>query len=170
MADELNYTSLAVPAVKGLSADYPNMTLWLNENLSPSKSQEFHKAGSQCLDSNKMFTGQLLGDFFKRGLHSLLFDPVPASVVKAAGTMGQQGTPKVPWFLYESIGDNLSPVGLTDRLYDLHCKNGAPIQYERNIADLSHFEEGFIGKFRGFDVRLKDFDQIRVSWRRQLAP
>jgi hypothetical protein len=147
MADELNYTSLAVPAVKGLSSDYPNMTVWLNENLASAKREEFGKAGSQCLGSNAMFTSKLLGDYFKRGRDSLLYDPVPASVIKAAGTMGQQHTPKIPWYLYESIGDNLSPVELTDKLFEKHCKNGARIQYERNIANLSHFEEGFIGKF-----------------------
>jgi hypothetical protein len=41
--------------------------------------------------------------------------------------MGWIGTPKVPMYIYESVGDDASPVALADYVVKKHCDNGARI-------------------------------------------
>ena len=41
--------------------------------------------------------------------------------------MGWIGTPKVPMYIYESIGDDASPVALADYVVKKHCDRGARI-------------------------------------------
>jgi hypothetical protein len=91
----------AIPAINGLANSYPNFTQWLNENLKESKASKFWMASKQCSMSNVIFLGDELGNYFKRGLKSFLNDPIPASVLKHGTVMGQSGTPKIPWYLYQ---------------------------------------------------------------------
>jgi len=137
---------LSPPAILGLSHDYANLSKWLDDNLVPSLASEFRMAEKQCFDSNeKMFGHQDLGKYFKRGYNSL-FDVVPNSVWTAASSMGQRATPQIPWYLYETIWDDASPVEVTDALADKYCRNGARILYERNsLVKMNHSQECIYG-------------------------
>jgi hypothetical protein len=97
---QLDQTQLAIPSINGLANGYPNLTQWLNENLKESKKEKFWMASKQCLLSNSIYYGEDIGNYFKRGLDSYMYDAVPNSVLDQAGTMGQIGTPTIPWYLY----------------------------------------------------------------------
>jgi hypothetical protein len=92
-----------IPAtVLGMSHDYANFTQWLKDNLVPQHAAEFRAAENQCFDSNNnQFTGMDMNRFFKNNYSSLLWDPIPKTVRDSTGIMGQRGTPKAPWYLYE---------------------------------------------------------------------
>jgi hypothetical protein len=87
----------------GISHDYPDLTTWLDANLIQNLTKEFKQVERQCFGSNSMYEKKKIGSYFKRGVDSILRDAVPVSVFKNAGLMGQRGTPKIPWFLYEVI-------------------------------------------------------------------
>jgi hypothetical protein len=93
------------------------------------------------------------GTYFKNGIKSLL-DEVPQSITRAVAVMGQRGTPKMPWYLYHSTNDTMSPVELTDKLAETHCASGASIYYERSDAGYDHLTEAIIG-FTGAFTWLK---------------
>lgn len=76
------------PALLGLSHDYPNMSTWIAEELIPETAAEFRKADSQCFDSNEaQFAYKDIGTYFKRGLNSIVNDPVPRSVMHSGGKL-----------------------------------------------------------------------------------
>jgi hypothetical protein len=121
----------ALPTLLGLAKDYKNLSDWLDVNLKPETKDFFNKADAQCYDSNwSDFTGKKIGSFLKNG-HTSLYEPVPSSVFKTTGQMGWLGTPKVPMYIYESIGDDASPVALADYVVKKHCDAGARITVRR---------------------------------------
>jgi hypothetical protein len=100
---EKDYLYLAIPAVLGLASSYPNLTRWLDENLIPEKKTDFYKAKTRCFDANSLDYGlrrESLGSYFKRGLQSFLYDPVPQSVLNSSGIASGKGRPTIPWYLY----------------------------------------------------------------------
>jgi len=136
-----NRTAYMPPALIGLSRDYKNISDWLDENLKPDKKELFWKAGNQCYDANwDLFAQMKVEDFFTRGLDALN-DAVPQSVLESASIMGNGGTPQIPMYVYETVGDDTSPVELADALLKKHCANGANIMYERNPKLLNHSSE-----------------------------
>jgi hypothetical protein len=114
------------PVMLGLSHDFANLSMWMNQSLVPENEAEYRKAEHHCFDSNSLYSYQDLGKYYKKGYNSLS-EPIPRSVVATAGTMGYRSTPTIPWYLYEALADDASPIDLTDRLYKKHCANGANI-------------------------------------------
>ncbi|KAF2663164.1 LIP-domain-containing protein [Microthyrium microscopicum] len=138
-----NDRSSFIPATLiGLSKDYKNLSMWLDENLIPEKAAELRKVESQCFDSNyNMFHSQDIGKYLKRGWDSI-FDPVPRSVFEVTGTSGQRATPKIPLYVSETVQDDVSPIAFTDALLKKWCDEGATILYERNdLFNMSHSQE-----------------------------
>lgn len=141
---------LSPPVMLGLSHDYKNMSDWLADNLVPEKEAEYRQGDKRCVDGNKNFTNTDMGLYMKRGYESI-HETIPQSVAFATGVMGLRATPKIPWYIYHSAADDVSPQNLTDRLYDIHCKNGADILYEKNPLPLNHRAEcvaGIAGAYR----------------------
>jgi len=147
----------ALPTILGLSKDYKNLSDWLESNLKPETKELFYKADAQCYDSNWAdFTGKKIGSFLKKG-HSSLYEEIPSSVFKHTGQMGWIGTPRVPMYIYESVGDDASPVALADYVVKKHCDNGARITYERTTKMLNHSQEmleGMPGAMRWVQDRM----------------
>ncbi|KAF2397903.1 LIP-domain-containing protein [Trichodelitschia bisporula] len=142
---------LGPPVILGLSHDYANLSSWLDDNLLPNRSAEYHMGERECIDGNTArFAKKNLGLFFRHGYRSI-FDEVPMSVVRSTGLMGERSTPTIPWYLYHAAGDDVSPQNLTDRVVQKHCANGADILYERNPLPLNHRYEcifGITGAYR----------------------
>lgn len=114
------------PVILGLSHDFANLSLWMNNSLVKSNEEEYRKAEHHCFDSNSLYSYQDLGKYYTKG-YGALQESIPRSVIASAGTMGNRATPTIPWYLYEALGDDASPIELTDRLYKKHCANGANI-------------------------------------------
>jgi hypothetical protein len=77
------------------------MSKWLDEYLLPEKKAEFMRGGEQCFDGNwDVFSGKLIGDYFKGGLPSLMGE-VPTSVWRATAEMAHAGKPSNPFYVYE---------------------------------------------------------------------
>jgi hypothetical protein len=73
--------------------------------------------------------------------------------------------------LRQSVHDVLAPAAQVWNLYEKHCKNGAKIEYQQNMVNVSHFEESFVGKYLPFAFlatvtnSLKGFDNA-FAWLR----
>jgi hypothetical protein len=48
--------------------------------------------------------------------------------------------------LRQAVHDKLAPAGPVWDLYQKHCNNGAQIEYQQNLVNVSHFEESLVGK------------------------
>jgi hypothetical protein len=134
----------------GLSHDYKNLSKWLDDNLIPEKAAAYRMGDKRCVDGNKNYSNTDMGSYMRRG-YSSIHDPVVQSVAFATGVMGLRATPKIPWYIYHAAADDVSPQNLTNRLYDIHCKNGANILYEKNPLPLNHRAEcvaGIAGAYR----------------------
>jgi len=141
-----NYAYLGIPTTLGLAHGYKNLSQWLNENLKPETKAEFMAAETQCFISNeKFYSNSSFDNYFKRGRQSLLSDEAPLAAIRAAGVLGNRSTPRVPWYLYGAVHDKLAPAGPVWDLYQKHCSNGARIEYQQNLVNVSHFEESFVG-------------------------
>lgn len=127
----------AVPAMLGISHDFKNLSEWIDANILPWRAEEFRKAETQCMGAKTDYGKGNIGQFFKRGLESILSDETPASIVRQVGVMGKRATPTAPWYLMETIADTLSPIKLTDKLVRQYCKNGADIYVSSVLCSLS---------------------------------
>jgi hypothetical protein len=72
------------PTLLGLAHDYPNMSKWIDDNLIPETASTFRIPEQSCFVNYYSFDGKDTGIYFKRGFKSI-FDPVPMSVIDAAG-------------------------------------------------------------------------------------
>jgi hypothetical protein len=70
---------------------------------------------------------------------SALSDLVASSIVapwllkmRSDNGLGQ-ATPKIPLYIYKSMGDEFSPVSETDALMNKYRKGGASVQYVRDV-------------------------------------
>ncbi|KAE9972124.1 hypothetical protein EG328_000189 [Venturia inaequalis] len=142
---------LSPPVILGLSHDYKNLSDYLTENLVPETAAAYRLGDQRCVDGNKNFTNTDMGKYYKKGYFASIHDPLFRSIASATGVQGLRSTPKIPWYIYHSAADDVSPQNLTDRIYDIHCKNGANILYEKNPLPLNHRSEcvaGLAGAFR----------------------
>lgn len=142
---------LSPPTMLGLSHDYNNLSNWLTENLIPQKAAVYRMGDKRCVDGNKNYTNTDMGQYYKKGYADSINNPIVKSVAFATGVQGLRSTPKIPWYIYHSAADDVSPQNLTDKLYDIHCKNGANILYEKNPLPLNHRSEcvaGIAGAYR----------------------
>jgi hypothetical protein len=46
----------------------------------------------------------------------------------------------------QAVQDKVAPAVPVWNLYQKHCNNGAQIEYQQNLVNVSHFEESFVGK------------------------
>ncbi|KAJ5591408.1 hypothetical protein N7450_005380 [Penicillium hetheringtonii] len=134
------YASLAYRGLYGMAKAYPNLTDWMNDNLLPSKSDEFYEIAGNC---NGKTTMEDLYSFFK-DKETSFEQVVPRSVFAWSGQMGVHGIPTAPLFIYKAVDDEISPIADTDYLIKMYCSNGVDIEYHRNLIG-NHETEGIIG-------------------------
>ncbi|KAH7061491.1 secretory lipase-domain-containing protein [Macrophomina phaseolina] len=139
------FAGLGFAGIIGLSRAYPNLTDYLEASLLPDKRDEFFERGSYCLVGNTLAgAGQDLYSYFSTG-EGALSDPVPASVLAAAGQMGVYGTPQMPLYIYHARGDEVSPSVETDEYVQQFCaQGGVTIEYYRNLFG-EHATEAILG-------------------------
>lgn len=156
------FVGLAPAGIMGLTQAYPALAAYVDANLVPSKAAEFKKASTQCLDTDITdYIFQDMYSYFTNG-ESLLYDPVPQSVLHATGQMGTHGTPQMPMFVYKAVGDEVSVIADTDALVKKLCSQGAQIQYVRDGLG-EHGTEAITGAGDAF-VFLKDrFDGVPAA-------
>ncbi|QDS76000.1 hypothetical protein FKW77_004607 [Venturia effusa] len=156
LVDEQSYVAgerafLSPPVLLGLAHDYKNLSDFINENLVPEKAAAYKAGEKRCVDGNKNFTNTDMNQYYKKDYAMILHDPFVSTVARATGIQGLRSTPKIPWYIYHAAADDVSPQNLTDKLYDIHCKNGANILYEKNPLPLNHRSEciaGLAGAYR----------------------
>lgn len=137
------FAGLAFSALYGLSKAYPNLTTWLNDNLIPSKKDQFYSIAGGCLSqASSAGANQDLYSFFTRG-KAASYDPVVVSVLQIATVMGQH-IPTIPLFIYKAVGDEISPVADTDEVVATYCSAGATVEYHRDVIG-EHISEAIFG-------------------------
>lgn len=126
------FAGLAFSGIAGLTRVWPNSTKWLNDNLIPSKADDFRRIAAQC-SNTRDGAGKNIGDYFKNGLASFN-EQIPQQLLTSNGLMGYHGTPLIPLYFYKAAGDEVSAVADTDTLYARLCSQGTTIQYDRNLV------------------------------------
>lgn len=126
----LTRDAVAGPAAfLGLANGFPDFADLLQRQLRPKTANEFRTLEGACLaDSQKIFTRKNIFKYFKDG-DDILQRPVYQSTVKTYGDMGNHGVPRMPLYFYKAIGDEVSPIRDTTKLYNEYCAKGARIQY-----------------------------------------
>jgi hypothetical protein len=132
-----------IPAgVLGLTHQYPELDAIVSQHILPEHREEFYKADSQCLgaNSNDFANKDIIGMFDDR---NLVYTNPTAARIMAENHLGQH-VPRIPMFVYKSIGDEISPVSETDSLVQSYCNGGATIQYLRD-QNSNHEKMAIIG-------------------------
>ncbi|QPG95518.1 hypothetical protein C2857_001050 [Epichloe festucae Fl1] len=124
------FAGLIPSGVLGLAAEY-DFDFLIDQHLLPRHRREFYGARDMCLAGDILaYAGRdVVGMFDDR---SLVYTHPVAVDILARNALGRRvpgaGT---PLYVYKAVGDEISPVGETDRLVDAYCAGGATVQYER---------------------------------------
>ncbi|GAB0136985.1 hypothetical protein EsDP_00005268 [Epichloe bromicola] len=124
------FAGLIPSGVLGLATQY-ELGPVLDQHLLPRHRKEFYRARDLCLPGAILaFAGRdVVGMFDDR---SLVYTHPLAVDVLARNALGRRVPPAgTPLYVYKAVGDEISPVGDTDRLVDAYCAGGATVQYER---------------------------------------
>ena len=137
------HSDLVPSGILGLSKAYSNLSSYVDENLVEATKPIFYSALDCYHEAN--FTYQNIFMYFKNNGTGLLSDPVPVSVLAAAGQMGRHGLPQVPLYFYKTQMDEVSPIADTDKLVSQYCGQGVKsLEYVRNAVG-DHTQEAVLG-------------------------
>ncbi|CAO3587365.1 unnamed protein product [Absidia cylindrospora] len=111
-----------IPAgIHGLSAQYPELSAYIDSVLKPEKKQTFQDAANSCLAPLVLqFAFQDLQDYVTRS--DYLNDPIATKVLEE-NIMGKVGTPKIPLFMYHSSHDEIVPFSPAEDMYNSWCSS-----------------------------------------------
>ncbi|KAJ5667128.1 hypothetical protein N7507_002992 [Penicillium longicatenatum] len=153
---------LAFSGIYGQSKAFPNMSVWLEENLLPEQTDEFYYIANGCLaQATSRGLGKNLYSFFRGGKAAFEMS-VPRSVFHWTGQLGLRGTPVSPLYIYKAVGDEISPVADTDELVAEYCADGARIEYLRDLVG-NHETEGIVGSAGALAWLKERLEGVEVS-------
>ncbi|KAJ6779769.1 hypothetical protein PWT90_10810 [Aphanocladium album] len=118
--------------VLGLASQYPEAASLLGEALKDDAKPLFYSPLQQCLAANaaKFAYKDVLGMFKDR---NFLLQNEKLVSISEDNSLGK-ATPSIPLFWYKSVMDEVSPVGDSDKLADQYCRDGASVEYVRDLA------------------------------------
>ena len=138
------YVGIAFGGLIGLSKAYPGLGSYVNDHLLQDRKASFLAFGKLCIEQLLANTTNLdLFSFFRNG-KKFLSDTIPSSILANEAQMGLHGVPKLPLFMYKAVGDQISPIGDTDDLYEKFCSEGVAVEYQKNLNG-DHFTEAILG-------------------------
>ncbi|CEJ81243.1 hypothetical protein VHEMI01383 [[Torrubiella] hemipterigena] len=125
------YAGLIPAGVLGLTHQYPELGPVVSQHVLPEHRADLYKAQEQCYgaNNNDYANVDIVGYFDDRQL--VYTNPVAVKILNE-NAHGHY-TPKIPLFMYKSVGDEISPIPDTDALVKQYCANGANIRYHRDI-------------------------------------
>lgn len=133
------FAGLIPSGIIGLTNQYPEMAVVVDEHLLPRFRDEFFAAKTQCYQANH-------DDFANKDIVGMFDSPEvfysnPTTVrILAENDLGHHA-PGFPLYVYKGLQDDISPYQETDALVDKYCKQGALVEYHRdqlsNHADLA---------------------------------
>ena len=90
------------------------------------------------------FENQSIYSYFVGGRADVAESPLLANILDSQYDLRLKGIPNAPVYAYKAIGDEFSPISVTDELMDQYCASGANVLYERNTIGehLSEFTNG----------------------------
>jgi hypothetical protein len=129
--DNTKFAGLGLGGLKGFSQEYSDVHDYVEKHLVSDKKDDFHKAGTLCLEplENKFSKVSIFSflDNEHEILHSESLKPIFHDNI-----MGKQ-TPKIPQFLYHSIRDEISPIENVDLLVKKYCSDGGNIEFHKDL-------------------------------------
>ncbi|KAA8570810.1 hypothetical protein MFRU_011g01350 [Monilinia fructicola] len=156
------FAGLIPAGVIGLTRAYPELKAYVDKHLIPSKASKFYKASNECLLGTALtYAYDDMFTYFDNG-HDVLMSSVPQHVLATTTQMGTRGTPKMPTFLYQAVGDEVSPIGVVDNLVSKLCSQGANIEYARNVHE-GHATEAIGGSAKAFQFLIDRFNGVPVT-------
>ncbi|PHH83419.1 hypothetical protein CDD82_1353 [Ophiocordyceps australis] len=118
--------------ILGLANEYPDLKLLVDQQLKPELKEKFYKPLSQCIVANGLeFAFQDILEYFENPMF-ILNNPIPTRVIDE-NNLGKS-TPRVPFYWYQGIKDEISPIQFTDELVSKYCSEGVSIEYLRQIG------------------------------------
>lgn len=135
------FAGLVPIGVLGLAAQYPEFAEAVKKHLKSESAEKFQMPLKQCLVANA-------ATFLFEDVLSMFDDPNiiytdPIARILEENALGK-ATPKIPFYWYHSVLDQVSPVKDTDALVGKYCDAGVSIKYERDIAS-EHGSHGVTG-------------------------
>lgn len=126
------FTGFIPAGILGLAAQYPEIQQVLDQHLKPQFVDKFHGVLNQCLvaDAADFLFQDVIGMLDDRNL--VQTNPIAVRVL-GENALGR-ATPKIPFFWYKSVLDEVSPVEDTDALVKKYCAQGVTIEYQRDLA------------------------------------
>ena len=130
----------------GLSAQNKEFRTHLESLLFPQNASVFNYSLTNCPSAKGIafFANQDIDSFFTIGAN-IIHDPMVTEFATEFGIMGLRGTPKVPFYAYKGVLDEVSNITDTDNLVDEYCAAGANIRYVRNEG-IDHEDEQLVGQ------------------------
>lgn len=140
-----HFAGFAVVGILGLMKSYPALTDFMQGQMISEKEDKFSTALTACSSSViSSFEFEDIGQYFQGGME-VLKGPVVGKHFDLGGEMGLGGLPNIPLFFYKTTGDEISPIGDTDKLVDKYCGMGIKsLTYDRNSFG-GHVSENFMG-------------------------
>ncbi|KAE8155146.1 secretory lipase-domain-containing protein [Aspergillus avenaceus] len=123
------YVGLIPAGVQGLANEYPEIQQLINENIKPEMMDDFKKTQTMCLAGD--IVHYLGRDIYNYTSNPDIFTTPTAKRIMDENAMGHN-IPKIPLFVYKSVGDDVSPVNDTDAVVQTYCKGGANVEYRRD--------------------------------------
>ncbi|KAK2592777.1 hypothetical protein QQS21_009520 [Conoideocrella luteorostrata] len=125
------FAGLIPGGIVGLSHEYPVLEQLIEDQLLPEYKDQFYKARTQCLGTN--IVENPFVDFYRRVRDPTIFSSEPAKSIMAENSQGR-AVPEIPFFVYKSINDQVSPVADADKLVRWYCDNGVSVEYVRDFV------------------------------------
>ncbi|KAJ6779861.1 hypothetical protein PWT90_00858 [Aphanocladium album] len=120
------------PARLGCLARTPKLKTLIDEELVPSKSDDFYKPASQCLIATHAEDGSKdLHSYFKDGKNFLNNSEVQR-IASENVMKGQRGASKMPIFMYHAIPDEIVSFQDAQNLYNTWYAGGANIHFNKD--------------------------------------
>ncbi|PHH61714.1 hypothetical protein CDD81_8006 [Ophiocordyceps australis] len=122
-----------VPAgILGLANEYPDFKVLVHQQLRPEVKDKFYKPLSQCIVANGIeFAFQDILGYFKDPMF-ILNNPISTRVIEE-NNLGKS-IPHIPFYWYQGVKDEISPVQFTDDLVSKYCAEGVSIEFHRQIG------------------------------------
>ncbi|CUM65894.1 uncharacterized protein PRCAT00003544001 [Priceomyces carsonii] len=136
---------LVMAGLSGLANEYSAVKKLLKENFKSNKlGDEFFEVNKKCLIPYIFkYAFKNIDDYIKLAWE-VINSPAAKPYADAQNILLQNGTTKVPIYLYNAVGDQIIPVNDTNKFYERLCSGGATVEYRESLFG-GHITEWALG-------------------------
>lgn len=140
---------IAVGGISGLANVYDDLGAYLASHVFPNGTEVLAKGRSQCLQDDVLDFGGL--DVFSLiNATNPLDAPAPKKALAQNDLNLATGSPRIPLYVYQSVGDEIVVTPDVDQYVKQQCKKGATIDYLRDAVS-DHISLAITGAAGAFE-------------------